>query len=480
MTNFLAIPLGVHYCFLVGGNNQRGFTLLLYNVRFQVRTMNKRLFMLMAAALALLSASGQVEFTGVGNYHVIKVTPDKSLTGLDAIYVVYDTDGVGMSYASTTGERASWVSFESHGGNIVFNDVATQWDGFSTKLPQVQSGIGYKIDNRYCCWIVNYADYYMSLNDLFLDYDKPCSLLSFRVDGSAPKIPYCDTYGRTHILDREIKLTYETREYNDSLSWQITPVEETFASLEDGLQIDPPLFYTKFTLSGDRFLEEWDIAESKEYDAYQVQAVGCGSTAIQTKTGERLSSSPVNVSAPEPIVFTGDPSEAVVYRKWEMATDEAFENVILQYTQDEVEYTFNEVGTYYMRYMVANDNGSCESYGETYTIIVSESQLGDETGRIPNVLSLGYGEWKVPHKSIIEFHCWIFNRWGNLVYEFTDPDSGWDGTYHGKYVDTGVYYCVVTATGSDGKEYKKRSDITVLRYKKGAEGTSNGVPGAGM
>ena len=56
--------------------------------------------------------------------------------------------------------------------------------------------------------------------------------------------------------------------------------------------------------------------------------------------------------------------------------------------------------------------------------------------------------------------------------EFTDPGSGWDGTYRGKLVDTGVYYYVVTALGSDGVKYKKRGDISILRYKRGGEGTS--------
>ena len=162
-----------------------------------------------------------------------------------------------------------------------------------------------------------------------------------------------------------------------------------------------------------------------------------------------------------------------------MATDEDFENVILQWNQDEVDYTFNEWGTYYMRYMVANADGSCEAYGDTYTISVKESQL-----ECPNVFSPGSTPgvndvWKVTYKSLVEFHCWIFNRWGNLVYEYTDPGGGWDGTYHGKLVDTGVYYYVVTALGSDGEKYKRRGDITILRYKKGAAGTSGDGTGGG-
>jgi len=114
---------------------------------------------------------------------------------------------------------------------------------------------------------------------------------------------------------------------------------------------------------------------------------------------------------------------------------------------------------------------------------VSESSLGSgPRGDLPNVFSPGNHDgvndvWKVTYKSLAVFHCWIFNRWGNLVYEYTDPDGGWDGTYHGKLVDTGVYYFVITAEGTDGVKYKKRGDITILRYKKGAAGTSGSESG---
>ena len=441
--------------------------------------MNKRIIMLMVAALALLSASGQVNFIG-GQYRVLEVTPDKASTGLDMIYVVYDTEDVTMSFNSQSGERAVWYSFDSRGAAYREPIQAVKWDGFSTVLEHVVPNTGYVIEEGgvdvFYCWVVNYADYFLELNDFFIINDNPCSFIGFRVDGSAPRIPYASITGHDQELDREIKLTYNTLEWKDSLHWQQTQVVESFESLEGSIGITPPLCDTEFVLSGDRFLKEWDLEKFLDdvfYSSQSTQAVGCNATAVQDNVTEETSGG-LGGSAPAHIVFTGYPTEAVVYRVWEMATDQDFENVILQFNQDEVDYTFNETGIYYMRYMVANADGSCEAYSDTYTINVSESQLGDETGRLPNVLVLGQGEWKVPHKSIIEFHCWIFNRWGNQVYEFTDPESGWDGMYHGKYVDAGVYYCVVTATGSDGQKYKKRGDISVLRYK-GSEGTSNGV-----
>ncbi|MFV0535946.1 MAG: gliding motility-associated C-terminal domain-containing protein [Dysgonomonas sp.] len=57
----------------------------------------------------------------------------------------------------------------------------------------------------------------------------------------------------------------------------------------------------------------------------------------------------------------------------------------------------------------------------------------------------------------------IVNRWGVKMYESTDPAKGWDGRYKGKYVNTGVYFYVIEAQGSDGVKYRKRGDINILR-----------------
>ena len=446
-----------------------------------MRTMNKRMIMLMAAALALLSASGQVMFTNVGQYRVIEETPEGNPDY--KIYVIYNTHGVGMTCSSLTGDPIKFYTFESYPEEI----PGSHWDGFSTALDQVLPNTGYIIEDgskSYYCWVVNYADYMMELNDMFYSNDNPCAMISFRVDGTAPKIPYKTSInGITQYLDREIKLSYNTLVFVDSTRWDEQPVIETFESLEGGIVVQPPLCNTEFILTGDRFLENWGIGDTVVCaDYYYTSAVACNARAVQigreTDSEEEESESEgLGGSAPFRIIFTGYPTDGVVYRVWEMATDQEFENVILQYNQDEVDYTFYDAGTYYMRYMVANADGSCDSYSDVYTIIVSESSL-----LCPNIFSPGTTEgvndiWKVSYKSLVEFHCWIYNRWGVLMCEFTDPGSGWDGTYHGKLVDTGVYYYVVTATGSDGVKYKKRGDITILHYKKGASGTSGNGTG---
>ena len=451
--------------------------------------MNKRIITLMAAALALLSAAGQVAFTGVDPaHHVIRLGADRT-TGLDSIYVIYDIHGVGMTYTSDTGASVVWKSYNDSRGEAYAEVV----DGIShmgnvSTLGQVKSNTGYVIEeggiSRFKCWVVNYAEYFLSLEALSCGTEESCSLVTLNVDGKADSICYYTITGNKRVLDREITLAYSTLQWDDSTHWQDSTITRNYEALNPVLLVyEPPLCNTVFTLTGDRFLKEWGLEKFKKSDLYYTHAVKCGTNVWQEQRGnlnEKGIDGGYGGSAPVHMVFTGYPTDAVVYRVWEMATDLDFENIILQYYEDEVDYTFTEAGTYYMRYVVANSAGSCDDYSEPVTITVSESDL-----QCTNVFSPGSTPgvndvWMVSYKSLVEFHCWIFNRWGNLVYEYTDPGGGWDGTYHGRIVDPGVYYYVITALGSDGVKYKKRGDITILRYKKGAEGTSgSGMDGGG-
>lgn len=432
--------------------------------------------MLMAAALALLSASGQVTFTGAGvaTYPPIEITPDANPNM--KIYVLWNTQGVSMHYASETGERAQVCTFESYPNEI----GGVQWNGYETTLNQVIKNTGYIINDTFYCWVVNYADYEMFLNSISWVDDNPCDMLKLKVDGIAPKIPYkYKINGSTMLLDRELKLSYKTQVWDDvNKEWKDETVVETFESLENGsIVIDPPLCNTDFVLTGDYFLKEWGIPEKKveTVDHYYAKAVRCVTDTI-TFPRDNRNEKDRDSSAPIHVIFTGYPTYAVEYRVWEIATDADFENVILQFNQDELDYTFSETGNYYVRYRVANADGSCEYIDDNiYAINVTESEL-----KCPNAFSPANHDevndiWKVSYKSLVEFHCWIFNRWGTLLYEFTDPGGGWDGTYRGKLVDTGVYYYVITALGSDGVKYEKRGDINILHYKGGISGTDNGT-----
>jgi len=444
--------------------------------------MNRRaICAILAAVLAVVAVqAGQVEFNNVGDYGVIEVTPDKS-TGLDHIYVLFDSEGVSMSYTASTDQVVTWYDYGNQGGGYAETITEVVHNGRVTTLEQVYPNRGYIIEegtDRTYLWVVNYAQYYLLINGLSIEDYSECSTVRLKAEGSGDDIIYYTITGVEKKLDRELWLTYNTLQWDDSTHWSEVEVTESLASFANDLSVDAPLCNTVYTLSGDRFLRVWGLTESAESDYLATIAIDAKATAVQeTRSNDNEKSdatSGLGGSAPCHIVFTGYPTDAVSFREWQMSYDSEFESVELRYNMDEVDYTFNDAGTYYWRYVVANASGKCEYYSETFMVSIGESEL-----TIPNVFSPGTTEgvndvWKVSYKSIVDFHCWIFNRWGVLMKEFTDPGDGWDGTYNGKLVDTGVYYYVIRAEGSDGVKYKRSGDINIIRWKYNPHGSSTG------
>ncbi|MCC6181935.1 MAG: gliding motility-associated C-terminal domain-containing protein [Bacteroidia bacterium] len=64
---------------------------------------------------------------------------------------------------------------------------------------------------------------------------------------------------------------------------------------------------------------------------------------------------------------------------------------------------------------------------------------------------------------ITEMQFSIFNRYGNLIFETKNVRGFWDGrTTSGEPCKDGVYFCVLTATGVDGKKYKEKTFIQLF------------------
>jgi gliding motility-associated-like protein len=57
----------------------------------------------------------------------------------------------------------------------------------------------------------------------------------------------------------------------------------------------------------------------------------------------------------------------------------------------------------------------------------------------------------------------IFNRWGEKIFETTDQKVGWDGTYRGEKLNTGIYVFRLEGKTYDGKGYSLKGNLTLLR-----------------
>ena len=127
------------------------------------------------------------------------------------------------------------------------------------------------------------------------------------------------------------------------------------------------------------------------------------------------------------------------------------------------DYTFSTAGTSMVTLKVTLNNGEMELDSVVFVVTISESKLSFPNAFSPNGDDSNEIFKAKEYQSIIEFHAYIFNRWGQKLYEWTDPAEGWDGTYKGKDVKEGVYFLLCRAKGADGREYNIRKDVNLLR-----------------
>jgi gliding motility-associated-like protein len=67
-------------------------------------------------------------------------------------------------------------------------------------------------------------------------------------------------------------------------------------------------------------------------------------------------------------------------------------------------------------------------------------------------------------RGIKTMSAWVYNRYGTLVHSWDKVNGYWDGyTTSGEPCAPGVYFVVLEATGFDGKNYKLKSKVTLLR-----------------
>lgn len=118
-----------------------------------------------------------------------------------------------------------------------------------------------------------------------------------------------------------------------------------------------------------------------------------------------------------------------------------------------------------------------------YTVLVVDSFGCTDTVQIPILVKGGViyvpnafspnGDgtndiFKVYGSGFKTFLLRIFNRWGEKIFETTNPDEGWDGTYMGKEMNPGVYVYYIDIEFASGKVppqyymYRKGS-VTLIR-----------------
>ena len=323
-----------------------------------------------------------------------------------------------------------------------------------------EHGEGYMVKvgaERSVFWVFDYEQLRPAITQV--DVELSCSNTVLSLVGDIPAMTYSRLNGRGMAYERRCRVEYMDAMWNEGSEMWVDSVAECELEFVNELTVGASPVVTDFAIH-DLLAEQLDIAlDTLRTPQYQPIALKAHPITITTTRGKKGETSNevnrpyepddvLNMSAPLEVLFKSNGLNAAYYQ-WRL-----YKGSELMLTRSDAEhrYTFMEKGNY--RAVVVVSNSDCELDSVEFTISVSESML-----LIPNVFTPnGDGandEFRVAYRSLKEFHCWVYNRWGHLVYEWTDPAKGWDGTIGGKPAAEGAYFYVIRALGTDADENAK-------------------------
>ena len=424
-------------------------------------------YIALLSAVVALNASAEINIVG-SEYQTI--VPEHS-SGLSAVYVVRDASSAKIVYSAGS-DDVTWSEFSSLGGGYA-REITPERSGLDFSVNAPSEGMGYIVNDagrRTCFWVINYEAYPYSISAAVTD-ESDCFTTRLALTGEAPEMPYYSVNGRHISIDREVKVSYLSLAFNsETFSYDQTVEEKSFPSASGALHLTAPLCDTDFSIHPDRFASVWESVHEIVSPSVKAYAVACQTEAVQetreSENEQKGESESLGGSAPCDITFRAAVTDAAIFRRWEVASTPDFIDSFLTFNETEFSYTFEDAGTVYVRFTADNAAGTCEQQSDVYTISIGESRL-----ECPNIFTPGASEgvndeWKVSYRSIVEFDCHIFNRWGKTLAHLTDPSMGWDGKVGGKVVGSGVYFYVINARGADGKDYKLSGDINVINSRR--------------
>jgi gliding motility-associated-like protein len=125
------------------------------------------------------------------------------------------------------------------------------------------------------------------------------------------------------------------------------------------------------------------------------------------------------------------------------------------------------IDTLRIRFPTDTANDLAFYYLDGCSLIGVDDTINKEEIYIPNVFSPngdGINDKLYVHGNNITYlEFYIYNRWGELIFNTNDLDHGWDGTYNLKNCDPAVFYYYAKVMFNDGTEKSKKGNVTLIR-----------------
>lgn len=208
-------------------------------------------------------------------------------------------------------------------------------------------------------------------------------------------------------------------------------------------------------LSANQF---FTVSEAQKYTVTVTNEFGC--TASDTFRIAKILP-PVFVKISGDSTICQDENQAILVAdkgfakyEWRLGKTGKWEN-----TQNNNTFSAKNLGVYWLR---ATDIWGCVAE-DTITV----SDCCEPTVDIPNAFtphnSAGKNDlYRIKHLNIKHFKLQIYNRWGILIFETSDPEEGWNGTYQGQKMPSDAYQVLIEFSGCNQKGAVRKREMKAL------------------
>ena len=209
---------------------------------------------------------------------------------------------------------------------------------------------------------------------------------------------------------------------------------------------------------------------------YAVDGTYYVSLTVTTSTGctyEDTLQFPITVY-PQPIAgFSVDPTVTTIFEPDITITDNSQGAMFWEYDFGDLTHgnspsdihTYYEVGEYDIMQIVTNNFG-CSDTAYQHVTIEEVATVYAPNAFTPAVDGKSDGKndiFYVYGSGIAKFKLYIFDRWGELLFEADDMNIGWDGTYKGLAVKPDVYVWRVVCEFITGEQGDYYGHVTVVK-----------------
>ncbi len=180
------------------------------------------------------------------------------------------------------------------------------------------------------------------------------------------------------------------------------------------------------------------------------------SIVVNTKPTAAFSVTPIPPQVNKPTIFLNQSIGGKEYH-WFFGDEDSTKT----FTMENVSHQYNTTGKFTAKLITYNE------FGCTDTALRTVETLIDPLLDVPNAFTPGRGNKssivKVAGFGIDKMTWRIYNRWGQKVFETTNRNQGWDGTFGGKLQPMDVYTYTLDVVFTDGRPLRKTGDITLIR-----------------